>query len=72
MKDVYVELKKQIKGVKVEGIIFHSCKLSSYDFLTQENCKLTIFGFCVNILSTLHIENFVNPFMFHFWGREIP
>ena len=53
MKDFYVELKKQIKGVK-------------------EHCKLTIFGFSVNILSTLHIENFVNRFMFHFWGREIP
>ena len=56
MKNVYVELKKRIKGVKVEGIIFHSCKLSSYNFLTQEHCKPTISGFYVIILSTLHIE----------------
>ena len=31
--------------IKVQGIIFHLWKLSSYNFLTQEHCKLIIFDF---------------------------
>ena len=31
--------------VKVKGIIFHSWRVSSYNFLAQEHCKLIIFDF---------------------------